>query len=305
MAKKKTTRTSAKKTASTRKSSVSRKSASTTKKPKTSPKKSASTGKKTKSKKKTVTKKKTTTRISKKKTVTRKKSASKSKRSSSKVKKKVTEKKAPTPTVEKKKKTVKPKKPTLKPGQVKITKGRSVLEVATGAIADEHGYVMVNGRRVRMLSTKGFIAPSKKSRSKKMTEVEIIQKPTPPKPIKTKLSKKELNHYKNLLLIKRAEIVGDLSSIEAEALRSNDGDLSNMPIHMADIGSDTYEQDFMLGMAESERQRLREIDEALLRIQNRTYGVCQMTEKTIPTARLEAKPWAKYTIESARQLEGQ
>ena len=156
-----------------------------------------------------------------------------------------------------------------------------------------------------MISTKGFIAPSKKSRSKKMTEVEIIQKPTPPKPIKTKLSKKELNHYKNLLLIKRAELVGDLSSIEAEALRSNDGDLSNMPIHMADIGSDTYEQDFMLGMAESERQRLREIDEALLRIQNRTYGVCQMTGKTIPTARLEAKPWAKYTIESARQLEGQ
>ena len=156
-----------------------------------------------------------------------------------------------------------------------------------------------------MISTKGFIAPSKKSRSKKMTEVEIIQKPTPPKPIKTKLSKKELNHYKNLMLIKRAELAGDPSSIEAEALRSNDGDLSNMPIHMADIGSDTYEQDFMLGMAESERQRLREIDEALLRIQNRTYGVCQMTGKTIPTARLEAKPWAKYTIESARQLEGQ
>ncbi len=306
MAKKKTTKTSARKTASTRKSSASRKSASTTKKPKTSPKKSASTGKKTKSKKKTVTKKKTTTRISKKKTVTRKKTTSKSKTSSSKVKKEVTEKKAPKPAVEiKKKKTVKPKKPPLKPGQVKITKGRSVLEVATGAVADEHGYVMVNGRRVRMISTKGLITTTKKSGSKKVAEVEIVQKPTKPKPIKTKLGKKELDHYKNLLMIKRAEIVGDLTTIEAEALRSNDGDLSNMPIHMADIGSDTYEQDFMLGMAESERQRLREIDEALLRIQNRTYGVCQMTGKTIPTARLEAKPWAKYTIEAARKLEGQ
>ncbi len=292
MAKKKTTKTSAKKTATTRKASASRKSASTTKKKsKATPKKSASTGKKTKTKKKAVTKKKTT---------------SKSNASSSKVKKKVTEKKASKPEVEiKKKKTVKPKKPPLKPGQVRITKGRSVLEVATGAVADEHGYVMVNGRRVRMISTKGLITTTKKSRRKKVAEVEIVQKPTKPKPIKTKLSKKELNHYKSLLVIKRAEIVGDLSTIEAEALRSNDGDLANMPIHMADIGSDTYEQDFMLGMAESERQRLREIDEALLRIQNRTYGVCQMTGKTIPTARLEAKPWAKYTIEAARKLEGQ
>ncbi len=305
MAKKKTTKTSARKTASARKSSATRKSASTTKKSKTATKKPASAKKKTTSKKKPVTRKKSTARTSKKKTVTKKKTTSKSTASKSKVKKKVTEKKAPPPVVEKKKKTVKPKKPPLKPGQVKITKGRSVLEVATGAVADEHGYVMVNGRRVRMISTKGITSTTKKKRSKKVTEVEIIQKPTPPKPIKTKLSKKELNHYKNLLLIKRAEIVGDLTTIEAEALRSNDGDLSNMPIHMADLGSDTYEQDLMLGMAESERQRLREIDEALLRIQNRTYGVCQMTGKTIPTARLEAKPWAKYTIESARQLEGQ
>ena len=123
------------------------------------------------------------------------------------------------------------------------------------------------------------------------------------KPVKTKLGKKELEHYKKLLLIKRAEIVGDLSALEAEALRSSDGDLSSMPIHMADLGSDTYEQDFMLGMAKSERERLRDIDDALLRIQNRTYGVCQMTFKPIPKARLEAKPWAKYTIEAARTVE--
>lgn len=300
MAKKKTTKTSAMKTASTRQASASGKSAATKKTAKNreaAPKKSTSTKKKTTSKK---------TPVDKKKSATEKKSASKLSGSKSMVKKKVSRKTAPAPTVEQKKtKRVKPKKTPLKPGQVKIIKGRSVLEVAIGAVADEHGYVMVNGRRVRMISTKGLTAPSKKRRSKKETEVEIIQKPTPPKPIKTKLGKKELNHYKNLLLIKRAEIVGDLSTIEAEALRSNDGDLSNMPIHMADLGSDTYEQDFMLGMAATERQRLREIDEALLRIQNRTYGVCQMTGKTIPTARLEAKPWAKYTIEAARQLEGQ
>ena len=72
-------------------------------------------------------------------------------------------------------------------------------------------------------------------------------------------SVRELRHYRDLLVLKRAEIVGDLSSLETEALRSSGGDLSHMPIHMADIGSDTYEQDFMLGLAANERQRLREI----------------------------------------------
>jgi len=113
---------------------------------------------------------------------------------------------------------------------------------------------------------------------------------------------KELEEFKKLLLIKRAEISGDLSSIEKEALRLED-DHSSMPIHMADIGGETYEQDFMLGLAETERQQILEIDEALQRIEDKTYGICQMTGKPIPKARLRAKPWAKYTIEAARQVE--
>ena len=125
------------------------------------------------------------------------------------------------------------------------------------------------------------------------------------KSIKTSLTRKQLNAFQKLLLEKRAELVGDLSAIEQEALRSGGDNSSHMPIHMADIGTDTYDQDFMLGMAENERKQLREINDALERIQNRTYGVCQMTGEPIPLSRLEAKPWAKYTIEAARQLEGQ
>ena len=56
-------------------------------------------------------------------------------------------------------------------------------------------------------------------------------------------------------------------------------------------------------LAEAERRRLREIDAALARIEDRTYGVCQMTDKPIPKARLNAKPWARYTIEAAREIE--
>ena len=119
----------------------------------------------------------------------------------------------------------------------------------------------------------------------------------------TKLHKKDLDHYRTLLLHKRTELVGDLSSMETQALKSNGGQLSHMPIHMADVGTDNFDQDLMLGMAENERQRLREIDAALKRIEDKTYGICQMTEKVIPKTRLNAKPWARYTIEAARQIE--
>jgi RNA polymerase-binding protein DksA len=170
------------------------------------------------------------------------------------------------------------------------------------AAADEKGYVFINGRRVRMITTSGKLPPKRRATSA-AAEVPAEETPKSPKPIKTNLTRKQLNYYRNLLRIKRAELVGDLSSLEAEALRSSGGNLSHMPIHMADIGSDTYEQDFMLGLAETERKFLREIDAALQRIEDGTYGICQMTGEPIPEARLEAKPWAMYTIEAARRLE--
>jgi RNA polymerase-binding protein DksA len=81
------------------------------------------------------------------------------------------------------------------------------------------------------------------------------------------------------------------------------GDLSSMPIHMADLGTDNYEQEFALGLMDSERKLLREIDNALVRIEKKTYGICQATGKPISRARLEAQPWARYCVEYARMLE--
>ena len=76
-----------------------------------------------------------------------------------------------------------------------------------------------------------------------------------------------------------------------------------MPIHMADIGTDNYEQEFALGLMDSERKLLREIDAALGRIEKKTYGTCQGTGKPIAKARLEARPWAKHCVDYARMLE--
>ena len=117
-----------------------------------------------------------------------------------------------------------------------------------------------------------------------------------------KLSKTELEKFRSLLLEKRREILGDVGSMESEAFRNQDNH-SSSPMHMADVGTDNFEQEFTLGLIESERELLKEIQEAIARIEDGTFGVCVATGKAIGKARLEAKPWAKYCIEYARMLE--
>ena len=130
--------------------------------------------------------------------------------------------------------------------------------------------------------------------------------PTDGKPRKNEagLNARELEHFRDLLLAKRRELVGDMSQMEREALRSSgNSNLSTLPIHMADMGTDNYEQEFTLGLVEKDRNLLREINAALAKIQNGTYGICEGTGKPISKPRLEAQPWARYSIEHARQLE--
>jgi RNA polymerase-binding protein DksA len=129
--------------------------------------------------------------------------------------------------------------------------------------------------------------------------------PTNGKPRKNQagLSPKELEHYRDLLLEKRRELVGDMYSMESEALRSSGSNLSNLPVHMADMGTDNYEQEFTLGLVEKDRGLLREINSALAKIQTGTYGLCEGTGKPIGKPRLEAQPWARHSIEYARQMQ--
>ncbi len=180
---------------------------------------------------------------------------------------------------------------------------KSVAHVAAHMKPDANGYVMVNGRRVRVIAAKAPV--TKKKATKVAAEKPRDEGPTDAQiaAIKTRLVAKELAEYRKILLEARVELIARVTGLEDDALRSSGGNLSNMPLHMADIGTDTFDQDLAIGMAETERELLREIDEALDRITAKTYGVCQLTGKPIPKARLDAKPWAKYTIEAARQLE--
>lgn len=121
------------------------------------------------------------------------------------------------------------------------------------------------------------------------------------------MRKEELARFRKILLMKRELLSGDVNTLQNEALRKNrqeaTGDLSNMPIHMADIGSDNYEQEFALELIQNEEVTLREIDEALKRIEDRSYGKCEDCGKKVPVARLKAKPHAKYCIECKRLQE--
>lgn len=136
------------------------------------------------------------------------------------------------------------------------------------------------------------------------TSLDPVQFPEKPKKkIKTPLTAKQLREFKALLEAKRAELCGDVQRLTSEALHKDSeggGDQSTMPIHMADRGSDNWEQDFTLGLIANEEAVVREIDEALARIKDKTYGVCLATQNPIGVARLRAKPWAKYGIEYAR-----
>jgi len=124
---------------------------------------------------------------------------------------------------------------------------------------------------------------------------------------KDRLSTADIEHFEQMLLLKRREIISNVNEMEDETLKKSrldaSGDLSSMPIHMADIGTDNYEQEFALGLMDSERKLLKEIDDALQRIEQKTYGICEGTGKPIPKARLEAQPWARYCVEYARMLE--
>jgi RNA polymerase-binding protein DksA len=143
---------------------------------------------------------------------------------------------------------------------------------------------------------------SKKVAAKKTGTMKVLKRRR-----KRTLTAKEIQHFKELLLQKRTELIGDVSSIENETLKKSRldaaGDLSSMPIHMADLGTDNFEQEFALGLMDSERKILAEINDALGRIGEGVYGICEGTGKPIAKARLEANPWARYCIKYATMVE--
>jgi RNA polymerase-binding transcription factor DksA len=118
------------------------------------------------------------------------------------------------------------------------------------------------------------------------------------------LSPFEQKQREKLLALKDT-LLDSMNGVAKDSLRSRaeGSEASAFGMHQADAGSDAYDRDFALSLLSQEQDSLYEIDEALKRIENGTYGVCEMSGKSIPHARLEALPFTRYTVECQAELE--
>jgi len=104
--------------------------------------------------------------------------------------------------------------------------------------------------------------------------------------------------YQNLLDL-RDQLLHQMSGLAKESAQ----ELPGYSLHMADSGTDNFDRDFALSLLSADQDSVYEIEEALKRIERKTYGVCELTGKTIPKTRLEAIPWTRFTVEAQAQLE--
>lgn len=111
--------------------------------------------------------------------------------------------------------------------------------------------------------------------------------------------KAEWQKFYNRLLELRDQLLRQMNGLAKESAQ----EMAGYSLHMADSGTDNFDRDFALSLLSSDQDAIYEIEEALKRIEKGTYGVCELTGKTIPRARLEAIPWTRFTVQAQAQLE--
>src|SRR5208283_4814725 len=117
---------------------------------------------------------------------------------------------------------------------------------------------------------------------------------TEPKKVKAEWQK----YYLRLLEL-REQLLHQMNGLAKDSAQEMPG----YSLHMADSGTDNFDRDFALSLLSSDQDAVYEIEEALKRIEKKTFGVCELTGKPIPRARLEAIPWTRFTVEAQSQLE--
>jgi DnaK suppressor protein len=125
--------------------------------------------------------------------------------------------------------------------------------------------------------------------------------------LKNKLNKKELGEYKKLITKRKHEILDAIERISEDTLKKSQkdasGDISGYTFHMADVATDNYDREFSLGLASNDRQSLYELDDALKRIEEGTFGVCEECKSVLTKARLKALPYARLCLNCQQKRE--
>jgi RNA polymerase-binding transcription factor DksA len=122
------------------------------------------------------------------------------------------------------------------------------------------------------------------------------------------MTKSERDTYRRRLLVLKDRLSSSVSHLADEALNpagEGDGNLSHVPIHMADLGSDSFEHDNTLSLLSAERQMLQEITVALGRLDEGSYGLCDACRGPIPRERLRELPYTRHCVNCARKLESE
>lgn len=122
-----------------------------------------------------------------------------------------------------------------------------------------------------------------------------------------KLSKKQLQHFKDKLLAEKNKVLEEMGELQQSNLKQSisdaSGENSRYSYHLGDVASLSYGREFSMGLAERQQKYLEEIDEAIERIEEGTYGICKVTGEPITVERLEEVPVAKYSVKGKELLE--
>jgi len=156
-----------------------------------------------------------------------------------------------------------------------------------------------------LASKRAPVAPARKSRSTKAQAVGTRDLLAYGQPVeKSRRLSPWLKQQHFRLLALKDTLLDSMTGVARDNLRSHDAhEVSAHGLHQADAGSDSYDRDFALNLLSQEQDALFEIDEALKRISRGSYGVCEMSNKAIPKARLEARPFARFTVECQNEIE--
>ena len=119
------------------------------------------------------------------------------------------------------------------------------------------------------------------------------------------MKKADMKVYRERLVMLRARLRGDVNAMAESALRrnGNDAEPAGTPIHMADVGSDNFDQDFTLSLMEHDEDKLGLIEQALERIADGSFGKCDECGGVIPKARLNAIPFTPFCVKCASEIQ--
>ncbi len=125
--------------------------------------------------------------------------------------------------------------------------------------------------------------------------------------MKKKLNKKEIESFKKLISKIKDKVLNEIKHISEDTLKKSQkdaaGDISGYAFHMADVASDTYDREFSLGLASNERELLYELDDAIKKIEEGVFGICEECKSSIAKTRLTAVPYARLCVKCQEKKE--